>query len=86
MEINQNTFKHGFLGKRNKNKEEKESQQRLNPRENDKIKKKGGNSNFRSSKTSIKGEELTMEEQQEAKNEKEKHQKEKGKRENWQLY
>lgn len=86
METNQNTFKHGFLGKQNKNKEEKESTQRLNPRENGKIKKKGGNSNFRPFKTSIKGEESTMEEQQEAKNEKEKHQKEKGKRENWQLY
>ena len=61
----QNTFRHGFLGKQNKNKDENVSTQGLGPRENDKIKKKGENSNFRPTKISIKGEESTIEEEQE---------------------
>ena len=87
-ESNQNTFRHGFLGKRNKNKDEKETTQGLSPRENDKIKKKGENSNFRPTKISIKGEESTVEEQQEKsrvrKRETVEERKTKSKGENWQ--
>ena len=61
----QNTFRQGFLGKRNKNKDENISTQGLRPRENDNIKKKGENSNFRPTKISINGEESTVEEEQE---------------------
>ena len=81
-ESNQNTFRHGFLGKRNKNKDEKESTQGLGPRENDKIKKKGENNNFRPTKISIKGEESTVEEQQEKSRVRKRETKSKG--ENWQ--
>ena len=81
-ESNQNTFRHGFLGKQNKNKDEKESTQGLGPRENDKIKKKGENNNFRPTKISIKGEESTVEEQQEKSRVRKRETKSKG--ENWQ--